>query len=57
VTTLFEHLHATIDSNEIGLYDTGYCTLEIVAKNNLAPGYATYPNMQQLLTDQHFIFS
>jgi GT2 family glycosyltransferase len=57
VTTLFEHLHATIDSNEIGLYDTGYCTLEIVAKNNLAPGHATYPNMQQLLTDQHFIFS
>jgi glycosyltransferase involved in cell wall biosynthesis len=56
VRIFMENVQQIVDSNDVGFYDGGFCTINIKQKNNRMRTYAKHYDVELLLTDQKFDF-
>lgn len=56
VRSVIENIHTVVDQNEIGIFNYGPLTIEILEKNNLMNNYRKENTMQPLLDYQEFNF-
>ncbi len=56
-SVFLENIHQVICDNEIGTYQSSFCTIHIIRKDNLAYKHARNENIDMLLNDQTFKFT
>ena len=56
-SVFLENIHQVICDNEIGTYQSSFCTIHIIRKDNLAYKHARNENIDRLLSGQTFKFT